>query len=116
MLLAVLLTGLGPMPQAPVGAPAWIWDASAAPDQERFFRREFAIAELVGAALSPPPTFCATPQPIRVPVADVVAVAPSPLSPMPAGLVNGLSAAELRQLLAFLLSRGEGLGPAGGQR
>lgn len=42
----------------------------------------------------------------RLPVADVVAVAPAPRSPMPAGLVDRLSAAELRDLLAFLLSRG----------
>lgn len=42
----------------------------------------------------------------RLPVADVVAVAPSVRSPMPPGLVDRLSAAELRDLLAFLLSRG----------
>ena len=48
---------------------------------------------------------------LRVPAADVVKVAKSPLSPMPKGLANPLSAAELRQLLAFLLSRGQGLGP-----
>ncbi len=43
---------------------------------------------------------------VRIPVADVVSVAPSPMSPMPAGLVDGLNADELRDLLAFLLSRG----------
>ncbi|MBL8750192.1 MAG: DUF1080 domain-containing protein [Planctomycetes bacterium] len=48
---------------------------------------------------------------VRVPGADVAKVERSPLSPMPAGLVNGMSAGELRQLLAFLLSGGRGLGP-----
>lgn len=45
---------------------------------------------------------------VRVPVADVLAVERSPLSPMPSNLVDGLSRDELRQLLAFLLSRGAG--------
>ncbi len=48
----------------------------------------------------------ADPPVVRVPVAAVAKVARSPLSPMPAGLVDRLSAAELRDLLAFLLSRG----------
>lgn len=48
---------------------------------------------------------------VRVPVSEVASVENSPLSPMPKGLANGLSTAELRQLLAFLLSRGQGLGP-----
>ena len=39
-------------------------------------------------------------------------VEPSKLSPMPPDLVDGLSATELRDLLAFLLSRGQGLGAA----
>lgn len=46
-------------------------------------------------------------QVVRVPVADVVGVERSPLSPMPTDLVDRLSAAELRDLLAFLLSRGQ---------
>ncbi len=49
-------------------------------------------------------------EPVMVPAALVAKVEKSPLSPMPAGLVNGMSAAELRQLLAFLLSSGRGLG------
>lgn len=44
--------------------------------------------------------------PLRIPVADVASVVPSPRSPMPEGLVNALSADELRDLLAFLVSRG----------
>ncbi|HEX6810966.1 MAG TPA: family 16 glycoside hydrolase [Planctomycetota bacterium] len=47
---------------------------------------------------------------VRVPVADVAKVEPSKLSPMPKDLVDNLSADELRNLLAFLLSRGQGLG------
>lgn len=53
---------------------------------------------------------------VRVPAADVAKVEKSPLSPMPKGLANALSAAELRQLLAFLLSRGQGLGGTTGRR
>lgn len=53
---------------------------------------------------------------VRVPVADVANVEKSPLSPMPAGLVNALGETELRQLLAFLLSRGQGLGPPSQKR
>lgn len=48
-------------------------------------------------------------QPVWVPAAEVVRVEPSPLSPMPQNLVDRLSAAELRDLVAFLLSRGAGL-------
>ena len=44
----------------------------------------------------------------RFPVEKVAKVEKSPLSPMPADLVDRLSAAELRDLLAFLLSRGVG--------
>lgn len=42
----------------------------------------------------------------RIPAAQVLQVEPSKLSPMPAGLVDGLNADELRDLLAFLLARG----------
>ena len=42
----------------------------------------------------------------RFPVADVKKVEPSKKSPMPAGLVDALNPEELRDLLAFLLSRG----------
>jgi len=42
----------------------------------------------------------------RIPAAEVLKVEPSKLSPMPAGLVDGLNADELRDLLAFLLARG----------
>ncbi len=45
---------------------------------------------------------------VRVPVADVQKVEKSPLSPMPADLVDRLSRDELRELVAFLLSRGQG--------
>jgi putative heme-binding domain-containing protein len=45
-------------------------------------------------------------QVVKVPVADVAKVERSPLSPMPTNLVDRLSAAELRDLLVFLLSRG----------
>jgi putative heme-binding domain-containing protein len=44
---------------------------------------------------------------VRVSVADVLKVEPSKLSPMPKDLVDRLSADELRDLLAFLLSRGQ---------
>ncbi len=44
--------------------------------------------------------------PVRIPVADVTAVAPSPMSPMPPGLVNGLNPTELRDLIVFLRNRG----------
>ena len=47
--------------------------------------------------------------PVQVPVADVSKVEPSKLSPMPTDLVDRLSTDELRDLLAFLLSRGQGL-------
>jgi putative heme-binding domain-containing protein len=42
----------------------------------------------------------------RFPVAQVATVAKSPLSPMPADLCDRLSAAELRDLVKFLLSQG----------
>ena len=44
---------------------------------------------------------------VRVPVADVTSLERSAQSPMPADLVDRLSAAELRDLVAFLLSRGQ---------
>ena len=44
--------------------------------------------------------------PVRIPVAEVTSVAPSPQSPMPTGLVNGLNPTELRDLIAFLRARG----------
>ena len=47
--------------------------------------------------------------PLHIPVADVATVEPSKLSPMPADLVDRLSPTELRNLMAFLLSRGQGL-------
>jgi putative heme-binding domain-containing protein len=46
-------------------------------------------------------------EPVLVPVADVASTAPSPLSPMPAGLVDGLSATELHDLVRYLRSRGQ---------
>ncbi|HEX5051629.1 MAG TPA: family 16 glycoside hydrolase [Planctomycetota bacterium] len=46
---------------------------------------------------------------VVVPVAEVAKVEPSKLSPMPANLLDRLSADELRDLMAFLLSRGQGL-------
>ena len=42
-------------------------------------------------------------KPIRIPLDDVASVAPSPQSPMPAGLLNRLSADEIKDLLAFVL-------------
>jgi putative heme-binding domain-containing protein len=45
-------------------------------------------------------------QPLRIARDDVVRVEPSPKSPMPAGLVDRLSAEEVRDLVAFLLSGG----------
>jgi hypothetical protein len=44
---------------------------------------------------------------IEVPAAEVAGVQPSRLSTMPADLVDRLSDAELLDLLAFLLSRGD---------
>jgi hypothetical protein len=40
---------------------------------------------------------------VRIPVEEVAKVAPSPQSPMPAGLLNRLSADEVRDLVAFLI-------------
>ncbi|MCR9247892.1 MAG: c-type cytochrome, partial [bacterium] len=42
----------------------------------------------------------------RIPASEVASVEPSKQSPMPAGLVDALSPGELRDLVAFLLSRG----------
>lgn len=42
-------------------------------------------------------------KPVRIPIEEVAQVAPSPQSPMPAGLLNRLSADEIRDLVAFLL-------------
>jgi putative heme-binding domain-containing protein len=44
---------------------------------------------------------------VRVKLGDVAKVERAPQSPMPADLVDRLSAAEVRDLLAFLLSRGQ---------
>ncbi|MFN9706241.1 MAG: c-type cytochrome, partial [Planctomycetota bacterium] len=44
---------------------------------------------------------------VRVAVAEVSKVERAPQSPMPGDLVDRLSAAELRDLLAYLLSRGQ---------
>ena len=44
--------------------------------------------------------------PMRLAIGDVVKVEPSKLSPMPTGLVDGLNASELRDLTAFVMSRG----------
>ncbi|MBL8752750.1 MAG: c-type cytochrome, partial [Planctomycetes bacterium] len=48
-------------------------------------------------------------QVVRVPVGDVRKVDKSPLSPMPTDLCDRLSRDELRDLVAFLLSRGQDL-------
>ena len=50
-------------------------------------------------------------EPVLIPVAEVAEVEPSKLSPMPAGLVDALNPQELRDLVAFLQSRGRGLLP-----
>ncbi|MFY9342648.1 MAG: c-type cytochrome, partial [Planctomycetota bacterium] len=52
---------------------------------------------------------------VRVPVADVAKVERSPRSPMPPDLVDRLSRDELRDLLAFLLSRGRAPAPVQGR-
>jgi putative heme-binding domain-containing protein len=44
--------------------------------------------------------------PMRIAIADVAKIEPSKLSPMPTGLVDGLNAGELRDLVAFVMSRG----------
>ena len=44
-------------------------------------------------------------EPIRIPVAEVAKVEPSPQSPMPAGLMNRMSKDEIRDLVAFLLGK-----------
>jgi hypothetical protein len=40
-------------------------------------------------------------QPVRVPRAEIVRIEPSPVSPMPAGLVNRMSAGEWADLIAY---------------
>lgn len=50
-------------------------------------------------------------QRITVPFAEVASVEPSKLSLMPAGLISPLNEAELCDLIAFLLSRGDEQGP-----
>jgi putative heme-binding domain-containing protein len=46
-------------------------------------------------------------EPITIPRAKVKSIVPSTVSPMPPGMLNGLNPAELRDVLAFLLSTGE---------
>ncbi|MEM7203937.1 MAG: c-type cytochrome [Planctomycetota bacterium] len=46
-------------------------------------------------------------EPVTIPKADVVEVRESSVSQMPPGLVDALNADELRDLVAFLLSRGD---------
>jgi putative heme-binding domain-containing protein len=53
----------------------------------------------------------ADPKPVRVALAELAALEPSPLSPMPAALADPLAPGELLDLLAFLLSRGDPQGP-----
>ena len=48
---------------------------------------------------------------VEIPSTEVASVAPSKLSPMPADLIDSLSEAEMLDLLAFLLSRGDESGP-----
>ena len=45
-------------------------------------------------------------EPVTVAVEDVEAVRPSDVSQMPKGLIDGLNADELRDLLAYLMSGG----------
>ena len=47
---------------------------------------------------------------VEIPSAEVVKVAPSKLSPMPADLIDSLSESEMLDLVAFLLSRGDEAG------
>jgi putative heme-binding domain-containing protein len=68
-------------------------------------RPEFTVVPATAAA-----------EPVRVPADEVVRVEPSRLSPMPADLVDGLSPAELLDLVAFLLSRGDPRDPRFGGR
>ena len=42
---------------------------------------------------------------VRIPIEQVASVAPSPQSPMPAGLLNRLSKDEIQDLVAFLLGK-----------
>ena len=44
--------------------------------------------------------------PITLKIEDVEAVRPSEVSQMPKGLIDGLNAEELRDLLAYLMSGG----------
>ncbi|MCG8653649.1 MAG: heme-binding protein, partial [Pirellulales bacterium] len=46
-------------------------------------------------------------EPIKLAAEDVEQVKPSPVSQMPKGLIDGLSADELRDLLAYLMSGGD---------
>jgi putative heme-binding domain-containing protein len=46
-------------------------------------------------------------EPIKLAAEDVELVKPSPVSQMPKGLIDGLNAAELRDLLAYLMSGGD---------
>ena len=46
--------------------------------------------------------------PITLAIEDVEAVRPSDVSQMPKGLIDGLNAEELRDLLAYLMSGGNG--------
>ncbi len=50
--------------------------------------------------------------PVLIPAADVAAVKASPISQMPQGLINSLNADELRDLIAYLMSRGDENAPA----
>ncbi len=66
---------------------------------QKAFHGDHEVYEVMPAA--------AEAQLVRVPVADMKTLERAVLSPMPTDLVDRLSAAELRDLLAFLLSRGQ---------
>jgi hypothetical protein len=44
--------------------------------------------------------------------ADIESIAPSKVSPMPAGLLNSLRLDEIQDLVAYLLARGDRQNPA----
>ena len=44
-------------------------------------------------------------QTVKVPRSEIAGIEPSPVSPMPGGLINRLNESELKDLLAFLLRR-----------
>jgi putative heme-binding domain-containing protein len=70
-----------------------------------------SVIDVVDKTIIVAPSMLAPQVTVRIDQADVKSEAPSPISPMPAGLLDGFTKAQIVELLAFLDSGGDRTAP-----